>query len=88
MYNATKYATRGKVSHENPLRINAHVEGLGISESLHQELAPLGLRSICIEPGYFKTDLLTTDNRAPFHSKISDYESVTSATHEILVSKY
>jgi len=57
----------------------------GISESLHQELAPLGLRSICVEPGYFKTDLLTADNRAPFHSKIPEYEPVTTAAHEVLI---
>lgn len=59
----------------------------GISESLHQELAPLGLRSICIDPGYFKTDLLVADNRAPFQSRIPDYVSSTRITHDILAGK-
>ena len=69
------------------VRRDTHAEWPGISESLHQELAPLGLRSICIEPGYFKTDLLTADNRAPFQGRIADYEPVTSAAHNFLASK-
>jgi NAD(P)-dependent dehydrogenase (short-subunit alcohol dehydrogenase family) len=69
------------------VRRDADTERSGISESLHLELAPLGLRSICIDPGYFKTDLLTADNRAPFQSRISDYESVTTTAHDVLNSK-
>jgi len=35
----------------------------GLSESLRQEIEPLGLRSICIEPGFFRTEFLQPGNR-------------------------
>ncbi|KAJ3553600.1 hypothetical protein NP233_g12607 [Leucocoprinus birnbaumii] len=45
----------------------------GVSISLDDEITPLGLRSICIEPGYFRTSLLSGDNRnatvSPYHGK-------------------
>ena len=47
--------------------------------SLHDEISPLGLRSICFEPGYFRTDFLTADNRGPDKSRISDYQEITNA---------
>ncbi|TCD69272.1 hypothetical protein EIP91_008207 [Steccherinum ochraceum] len=35
----------------------------GLSESLRQEIEPLGLKSICIEPGFFRTEFLQPGNR-------------------------
>jgi len=58
----------------------------GISESLHQEISPLGLRSIIFEPGYFRTEFLTDDNRAPWISRISDYEPITTKVQQGLVA--
>jgi NAD(P)-dependent dehydrogenase (short-subunit alcohol dehydrogenase family) len=58
----------------------------GISESLHQEISPLGLRSIIFEPGYFRTEFLTDDNRAPWISRISDYEPITTKVEQGLVA--
>ncbi|KDQ64088.1 hypothetical protein JAAARDRAFT_64002 [Jaapia argillacea MUCL 33604] len=49
-----------------------------ISQSLHDEVAPLGLRSICVELGYFRTDLLSGDNRSPYISRIGDYKEITA----------
>jgi len=54
----------------------------GISESLHEEISPLGLRSLIFEPGYFRTDLLTADNRANYGGNIPDYEPVVRASKE------
>lgn len=34
------------------------------------EIAPLGLRSICIEPGYFRTKFISEGNRVPYRNKI------------------
>jgi NAD(P)-dependent dehydrogenase (short-subunit alcohol dehydrogenase family) len=34
------------------------------------EIQPFGLRSICIEPGYFRTNLIAPDNRKPYVNKI------------------
>ncbi|KAF8148854.1 hypothetical protein B0H34DRAFT_735591 [Crassisporium funariophilum] len=48
----------------------------GISETLHDEISPFGLRSICFDFGYFRTDFLTADNRAPKVSRISDYQEL------------
>lgn len=50
-----------------------------LSVSLHDEISPLGLRSICFEPGYFRTNFLTADNRGPDKSRISDYQEITNA---------
>jgi hypothetical protein len=50
---------------------------LGISETLHAEISPLGLRSICFDFGYFRTDFLSADHRAPAQARISDYKDMT-----------
>lgn len=42
----------------------------GLSESLDAEIAPFGLRSICIEPGYFRTKFISEGNRVPYDNKI------------------
>ncbi|KAI0041215.1 short chain dehydrogenase [Auriscalpium vulgare] len=51
-----------------------------LAEALHHEIAPLGLRSVCVEPGYFRTAFLTDGNRAPYVSRIADYQDATAAT--------
>lgn len=43
---------------------------LGISESMDVELSPFGLRSLCIEPGYFRTKAVDPANRAPYVNRI------------------
>ncbi|ESK94777.1 serine 3-dehydrogenase [Moniliophthora roreri MCA 2997] len=49
----------------------------GVSASLHDEIAPLGLRSICIDFGYFRTAFLNPDHRKPYIPRIQDYNEVT-----------
>jgi len=53
-----------------------------ISETLHEEVSPLGLRSLIFEPGYFRTDFLTADNRATYGGNIPDYEPIIRARKE------
>ena len=53
-----------------------------LSETLHEEISPLGLRSLIFEPGYFRTDLLTPDNRANYGGNIPDYEPIFRARKE------
>lgn len=55
-----------------------------ISETLHEEISPLGLRSLIVEPGYFLTDLLTADNHGKYGGHISDYEPITRARIDLL----
>ncbi|KAI0045390.1 short chain dehydrogenase [Auriscalpium vulgare] len=51
-----------------------------ISEALNHEISPLGLRSICVEPGFFRTAFLAEGQVAPYISRIDDYKEVTAAT--------
>ncbi len=56
----------------------------GISETLQIEVAPIGLRSICIDFGYFRTSFLTPEHRKPYEPKIEDYRPVTEAVEAAL----
>lgn len=47
-----------------------------IAESLDEEIAPLGVRSLCLEPGYFRTSFLQGDKVPTYNSRIKDYEPI------------
>ncbi len=49
----------------------------GLSLTLHDEIAPLGLRSVCIDLGYFRTPFLSSNNRAPWVPRIEDYREMS-----------
>jgi len=53
----------------------------GISETLNDEISPLGLRSIVVDLGYFRTSFLTSTNRAPFDPRILDYKDITGSAN-------
>ena len=46
----------------------------GLSEALHDELAPLGIKVTVIEPGYFRTDFLDASSLAVSPRMIEDYK--------------
>ncbi|KAJ6596158.1 hypothetical protein DFH09DRAFT_1024016 [Mycena vulgaris] len=58
----------------------------GISESLHLEIAPLGLRSTCIDFGYFRTTFLDPAHRAPYVPRIEDYNEMSARANDALVA--
>ncbi|KAI0634953.1 NAD-P-binding protein [Trametes polyzona] len=58
----------------------------GLSESMDAEITPFGLRSICIEPGYFRTKFISEGNRVPYVNKIEDYRESISALNEIFTA--
>ncbi|KAF8303311.1 NAD(P)-binding protein, partial [Clavulina sp. PMI_390] len=47
-----------------------------ISESLHAEISPLGLRSLCLEPGGFRTSFLQAGKRTTYTSRIPEYAPI------------
>jgi len=52
----------------------------GWMESLTPEIAPFGLRTMLVEPGFFRTELLTPESTSYAHSTIEDYAERTEAT--------
>ncbi|KAG9030808.1 hypothetical protein FRB95_003500 [Tulasnella sp. JGI-2019a] len=55
------------------------------AESLSHELAPLGLKVYCVEPGSCRTAILSSKNRAELESSIPDYKHVMDAHREQLL---
>jgi NAD(P)-dependent dehydrogenase (short-subunit alcohol dehydrogenase family) len=53
----------------------------GMSESLSQELAPLGIKVMIVEPGYFRTDFLN-DSMKSAAKTISDYHQTAGKMRE------
>jgi len=47
-----------------------------ISEALHHEVAPFGLRSIYLEPGYFRTSFMDQGRRPEYVHRIEEYQPV------------
>ena len=46
----------------------------GISEALHQELAPLGIHATVVEPGFFRTDFLDEQSLVKTALVLPDYD--------------
>jgi len=52
----------------------------GWIESLSLEIAPLGIRSMLVEPGFFRTELLSNDSTTYAKPSIDDYADRTKET--------
>jgi NAD(P)-dependent dehydrogenase (short-subunit alcohol dehydrogenase family) len=52
----------------------------GWMESLAPEVAPLGIRTMLVEPGFFRTELLTPESTKYAESSIADYAERTEQT--------
>jgi NAD(P)-dependent dehydrogenase (short-subunit alcohol dehydrogenase family) len=52
----------------------------GWIESLTPEVAPFGIRTMLVEPGFFRTELLTPDSTNYAESSIEDYAERTTQT--------
>lgn len=52
----------------------------GWAESLAPEVAPFGIRSLIVEPGFFRTELLTPESTSYADSTIEDYAERTEQT--------
>ena len=51
----------------------------GWMESLAPEIAPFGIRTMLVEPGFFRTELLTADSTTYAQPSIDDYAERTRA---------
>jgi NAD(P)-dependent dehydrogenase (short-subunit alcohol dehydrogenase family) len=52
----------------------------GWMESLAPEVAPFGIRTLLVEPGFFRTELLTPESTKYAESSIDDYAERTEQT--------
>jgi NAD(P)-dependent dehydrogenase (short-subunit alcohol dehydrogenase family) len=57
----------------------------GLSESLHAELAPLGIHVTVVEPGYFRTDFLDATSLSISANRIEDYNGTAGAVRSVAV---
>jgi len=60
------------------------IPALGITESLHAEISPLGLRCVCADFGYFRTSFLEADQRKPKVARIDDYKETSDKVEAAL----
>ncbi|KAJ3523757.1 hypothetical protein NMY22_g11300 [Coprinellus aureogranulatus] len=79
IYATTKWAMRGVRPFTLLIASVLSVEAQGLSETLNDELKPLGLKSISIDLGYFRTSFLQDTQRGPAVSRIPDYQPLTDA---------
>lgn len=49
----------------------------GLTEALHDELAPLGIHATVVEPGYFRTDFLDATSLVVAPGEIADYAATS-----------
>jgi len=52
--------------------------------ALHQEIKGFGLRSLDFDFGYFRTDFLSSGNRAAYEPRVEAYRPVASAVNDSL----
>ncbi|NQD91453.1 SDR family NAD(P)-dependent oxidoreductase [Pseudomonas sp. CrR25] len=51
----------------------------GITEALHQEIAPLGIHATVVEPGFFRTDFLDEQSLVKTALELPDYDETVGA---------
>jgi NAD(P)-dependent dehydrogenase (short-subunit alcohol dehydrogenase family) len=54
----------------------------GLTEALHDELAPLGIHATVVEPGYFRTDFLDASSLVKSQTVIADYAETAGKVRE------
>jgi NAD(P)-dependent dehydrogenase (short-subunit alcohol dehydrogenase family) len=76
-------STGGLIGQEFCSAYSASKFGLeGFMESLAPEVAPFGISTMVVEPGFFRTDLLAPESTSYAESSIADYAERTKLTVE------
>jgi NAD(P)-dependent dehydrogenase (short-subunit alcohol dehydrogenase family) len=58
----------------------------GWSEALHAEVAPFGIQTMIVNPGFFRTEFLTTDTTQFADLTVSDYAERRAGTEDFMKS--
>ena len=48
----------------------------GAAEALSREISPIGIKTLLVEPGTFRTDLLSQQNKKTVQTKFEDYRQL------------
>lgn len=59
----------------------------GLTEALHDELAPLGIHATVVEPGFFRTDFMDNRSLGKMEQQISDYADTVGKTRLFAVER-
>ena len=59
----------------------------GITEALHDEVAPLGIHATVVEPGFFRTDFMDNRSLSKTAHQIDDYAATVGKTREMVVER-
>jgi len=59
----------------------------GLSEAMHAELAPLGIKVTIVEPGYFRTDFLDSSSLHTEDHIIDDYDGTAGEVRRLAVTR-
>ena len=59
----------------------------GITEALHQEVAPLGIHATVVEPGFFRTDFLDEQSLVKTALELPDYDETVGAMRRFAKAK-
>jgi NAD(P)-dependent dehydrogenase (short-subunit alcohol dehydrogenase family) len=54
---------------------------LGAVEALGMETKPLGIKTLLVEPGFFRTEFLNEKNAVFVHTKIDDYKTLVDGQY-------
>lgn len=79
-YCGSKSALRGKFQEMRTSRTSLTIHK-GAVETLQLEVAPFCIRTLLVEPGFFRTELLNNDNAKYVETAIEDYKPVTEALY-------
>jgi NAD(P)-dependent dehydrogenase (short-subunit alcohol dehydrogenase family) len=76
-YCGSKSALRGTSTVQHYLQ--SANRSTGAVETLGLETKPLGIRTLLVEPGFFRTELLNANNTVYVDTKIDDYKPLTES---------